>query len=89
MKITLNQLQTLIKETVKDQVSFNEKISVKTAASAIKKLESIKEDLQDIFDDKNDWQSLEQKIDFLIKKISLKHNSLEKNTWKHIQQMKF
>jgi phosphosulfolactate synthase (CoM biosynthesis protein A) len=85
MKITVEQLKQLIREQVEEGLGplpwegyeeSNKKAALKAANAIIADIEKIKDRLQDVFSEEEEWQALEALLDKVGKVVVKKQNTL-------------
>ena len=82
MKITLAQLKQLIREQVEEgympweRSEENKKIALRQANAILDAIEGIKERLQDVFTEEEEWRALEALLDNVGEVVVKKQNTL-------------
>lgn len=91
MKLTLKQLKQLIREQVeesKESIALrNKRVALASANRVIKLMQAIKDKLQDVFQDDNQWMEVEKHLDMAAELVVSKQNELETDPWKKAQMM--
>lgn len=91
MKVTLKELKQLIREQVeesKESIALsNKRVALASANRVIKLMQAIKDKLQDVFQDDDQWMEVENHLDMAAKLVVRKQNELEPDPMKKAQMM--
>lgn len=91
MKITVKQLKQLIREQVEESREsidlYNKRVALERANEVIKLMQAIKDKIQDVFQDDDQWKKVEKHIDMAAKLVVRKQNELETDPMKKAQMM--
>ena len=91
MKITVEQLKQLIREQVEESRESialrNKRVALASANRVIKLMQAIKDKLQDVFQDDDQWMEVEKHLDMAAKLVVRKQNELETDPMKKAQMM--
>lgn len=91
MKITVEQLKQLIREQVeesKESIALrNKRVALASANRVIKLMQAIKDKLQDVFQDDDQWMEVEKHLDMAAELVVRKQNELETDPMKKAQMM--
>ena len=95
MKITVEQLKQLIREQVEESrenialgiALSNKRVALASANRVIKLMQAIKDELQNVFQDDDQWMEVEKHLDMAAKLVVRKQNELETDPMKKAQMM--